>query len=512
MEVGPSLWPRVWPWILCLHARWDQLLGFDLVDPSFYTDFLLFAGDFHDHAKTYAIMSSTTGFRVMVAKTWTCLSSLGNPDLLESVLDDLCGFIVDCDAKNPDNLAEIVEGAGGTLDDLADLVVKYLHAVVGRRRASDSTVYHIRGLLSFLADAAALVTAIKALAATSAPDTGFALDECFMLLRRILFTPLGSMWLEEAMDSELLPAIVMCATLGWARKINHHLRYFLERGIPVGLVYYYLVGQIKSSRAEVKELASSHAFQQCFVFEAWQHLMTLVEERLLLLAKLESLELVPSKACDNLECGEIDEKVYFQRCSRCKAFYYCTQECQIVDWQDGGHRGVCRSYSESSLRLTELVRPKVQVREREFLRALLHHDYEQHAVSICAKQINFMTQNPACDLLLTLFDYCTGPVQIEIHAATGSPLSAILEKSGAEWRDILSRTARSEGKLHLHIIKVLDGVTMRHWVIPLRTNGPEIQEGLRGLARKVSTHQTEVDTIAEIEAILHDDPDMLQIH
>ncbi|KAJ7116887.1 hypothetical protein C8R44DRAFT_791594 [Mycena epipterygia] len=311
--------------------------------------------------------------------------------------------------------------------------------------------------------------------------------------------------LEEALDADLLRVIVTCATLPCARKINHHLRSLLRRAISSGLFYYYVVAQLQSSRAAVEELVSTDAFKNCSVYGEWEHFMTVTDDRF---DVLTDVDYPAEKACDNLKCDIIDEKSSFERCSGCKSVYYCSRECQITDWQEGAHRKACRSYQSASLSLTELSKPIFTVRERAFIRALLHHDYTMHASSICKKQVEFMAEHPTCDLLITLFDYCTGHLQIEVHSAAHSPLSTILEEADDEWTDFIARAAWSQGRLQLHVMRVLDGTTTPYWVVPLRSSSSDIFDSLRDLAR----HPISEGVMDEISDLLEDSQDVLQIH
>ncbi|KAJ7105014.1 hypothetical protein C8R44DRAFT_746254 [Mycena epipterygia] len=486
---------------------------------------------------TYALMCVTPGFRVVLGKIWMFLPQVSEPNRLEMVLNDLRGFLADCGATDPKNLAEIVEGAGGTLGDVADLVVKFIHTAIERVSplGSNSNVSYIHSLLCFVAEAdlypkaetqwllvplgplcatlfkhgfvVTLVTAIMSLATTSTAETGLALDECFMILRRILLFS-GCFMLEEAQDTDLLRAIVTCATLPCARKINHHLRDLLRRAIPSGLIYYYVVVQLQSSRAAVEELVSTDAFKNSSVYGEWEHFMTVTDDRFDVLADVA----YPAEmACDNLKCDIIDEKPAFERCSGCKSVYYCSRECQIADWREGSHRKACRSYESASLTLkatAELSKPIFTVRERAFIRALLHHDYTMHASSICKKQVEFMAAHPTCDLLITLFDYCAGHLQIEVHSVAHSPLSTVLQEAGEEWTDFIARAARSEGRFQLHVMRVLDGTATPHWVIPLRCSSSYMFDHLRDLVQQPINE----GIMDEISDLLEEDQDVVVIH
>ncbi|KAJ6570045.1 hypothetical protein DFH09DRAFT_1277685 [Mycena vulgaris] len=536
MDVGPSLWSRVWHWSRFIHAHWEHLTRILIFDELvFYTDFLVFAGGFHDHPATYAMMSTTPGFRMMVAKAWTFLADLDEPNKLEMVLNDLCGFIVDSNVREPANLTEFVEGAGGTLDDLADVVIKYIHTVIARpapKAIPNSTVHYIRGLFAFIADAdlypkegklwkvvplgplctvliyeefvEALMAVIMSLTTASAPDTGLALDEAFMLLRRILTTPPGTIWLEEAIDGGLLRAVVTCATLGCARKINHHLRFILRRVISCGLVWYHIASLLEYSLAAVKGLVTAEVFQRCDIYALWEDFISLADERQSLVAGFDSAEFIFSKACDNLE--KLRKKYFSDAALGALRRIIATKNVRQLIGTQGN---IAMSAVRPNLFIShifrdmtaELVNPTLGVHERAFLRALIHRDYEKHRHSICVKQVEFMVQNPRC-LFITLFDYSNPPFQIEVHSATDSLLAAALAEFGYEWSNIVARAESSGGCLQLHMIQVQQGKYMRRWMIPLRTNNSVIYDRLREVAQRLSAQHTREQMLAEINSNL----------
>ncbi|KAJ7633930.1 hypothetical protein DFH06DRAFT_1479489 [Mycena polygramma] len=535
--VGADIWPRVWPWYNFINAHWDHLPGIELMPALiFHTDFLLFIGAFHDDPPSTALMLSTLGFRAMLVKVWSLLPDVDEPKRLEMTLNDLCGFIADCGARDRTNLEEMVEAAGGSLENLASLVTEFVTAVIRRESPvlPNSIVYYIGDICSFIADAdlfpamekqelgvplgplstllplhkfvEALVDAINSVSKISAAETGDTLDQCFLLLDRILASSVGHMWLEEALEQGLLRAIVTCSTLGCAVQINHYLRYLLDHIIPNGLIHYYIVLQAKISLPEVTELASADSFRNCPVFVHWQRLTLLVEERVRRVEQFHSIDYHCSRACDNVECGWISDKGYFQRCSGCKAFYYCSAECQIADWKDGHHREACSSYGY--LTLTELTKPKLLVRERDFLRSLVHHDYEQNLPEICLKQVKFMRENPRCTLFVTVFNYTKGSVEIEVQDA--SDQVALADVGGLEWHDLKARATRSDGLLQLHAVRVYRGTYIRYWVIPLRTNGLDILEQLSPPV--LPAKSTEEATLARIDSFCESDPDRTEIH
>ncbi|KAJ7898918.1 hypothetical protein B0H14DRAFT_2556970 [Mycena olivaceomarginata] len=130
----------------------------------------------------------------------------------------------------------------------------------------------------------------------------------------------------------------------------------------------------------------------------------------------------------------------------------------------------------------ELAHPQLRVRERAFLRALIHNDYINHLSHISGQQIEFTTDNPACKVFITLFNYCDGALLIEIHPAKASSLSVSLKNMGQEWTDLLCRAERSDHRLHLNVAKVPYSLGTKHWVVPLRTSTSTLHQAIRLLA------------------------------
>jgi len=40
-------------------------------------------------------------------------------------------------------------------------------------------------------------------------------------------------------------------------------------------------------------------------------------------------------------CGVVEETAQLKRCGQCRVVYYCSKNCQVLDW--AAHRGICKS-------------------------------------------------------------------------------------------------------------------------------------------------------------------------
>ncbi|KAJ7202561.1 hypothetical protein GGX14DRAFT_653671 [Mycena pura] len=531
-EAGLCLWPRAWPWFLFFRTHYKHLPVTPPPSDLFHIQFLAFAEKFHDHPESYDLMLQTPGFLSMIAKIWKFLPDVKESSLLDPLLELLCSFMIDIRVDEPDNLAMLMDGAGGTLDGLAELVVAVLNTIIRRKREiSALTVKCIRSVLYFVMQAdqhpaknlrrrewlkiplgpltetllcheivPSLVGSIMHVNQGSPSDasTVLALDECFLLSARILRSTLGDAWVIDALDSGLLRAIVQCATLRpeGLTYIFDHLRVHLLDILPRALMYDETANAMKDALAGVEKLVCANAFRNSEVFAAWLSFVAIAEERFKILQFLENPVF---KACDNLQCGEIREKGLFKRCSGCQTFYYCSKKCQISDWREGGHRSACVHMTASR------VRNEFSFRQRAYWRAVIHHDYQQNFNAICAKQVRFMAANPTCKILVTVFDYATRPLEITAHSALDSSVAAdLVDHYGAQWSDLVARATRSGGKMSLHVLQCWQGGYIRHFVVPLRSSSLELHQALQELASKVSTEQTSEAELLHDVSLLRD--------
>ncbi|KAJ7772423.1 hypothetical protein B0H16DRAFT_1685415 [Mycena metata] len=147
---------------------------------------------------------------------------------------------------------------------------------------------------------------------------------------------------------------------------------------------------------------------------------------------------------------------------------YCSAECQSVDWQDG-HRLELLGYPE-------LVHP----RERSFMHALTHHDYQRFLFRISFEQVMFMRDHPGDDFIV-VFDYtkATG-VEFKVDPRARLPGNADL---AAELPVQWARRARSGGRMGLHVMFVGEACESKARLFPLRASSAVFQFGLKALAK-----------------------------
>ncbi|KAJ7095571.1 hypothetical protein C8R44DRAFT_889991 [Mycena epipterygia] len=280
---------------------------------------------------------------------------------------------------------------------------------------------------------------------------------CFALLERMFADQCARHWLLSALENGLLRAIVSALAVHLGPPIGRQVDFMLKI-VAASSVYYPILGTIGAALCALDAPTSTVPLHPARMHAKWQKFEELIRGHLAVLEMFNS-EYVARKACDNSQCSKIADKAGFQRCSGCLSFYYCSQECPIVDWGLGGHRLACAAYG--TLRLND--RQRLRVREREFLRALVHHDYRYVKPSIDAQQ-DVLLRKLAGRGLVTTFDYTDGPVRIAMSADDGKGM----EVHGEQWLDSVARAAISGGRLALHVVQISEDPVKHFFLVPLR--------------------------------------------
>ncbi|KAJ7830517.1 hypothetical protein B0H14DRAFT_2807390, partial [Mycena olivaceomarginata] len=451
-DIGPALWPRVWPWTFFMHEYRDYLRAASVSwEPLAYTRFLLFVSEIYGPYPIRGAISSTPGFRVLMARVWTILPRL----------------------KQKKSAFEPC--AGGTLDDLASLVLQHIDVVVNGNLSWEvgSAASYMRHLVHLIqaghsatqtsadfpmrerfiqtlrrrdfipALVVAMNTVLEASRANSRSFLRSGFESSFVatleLLERLLDTPMGYRWLPAAIEAGLL-AVMAGVAIEFPTVFDDRLRFLLTKLLPDGLLYYHVVAAIENILDDLADIWSSEELEELEIFDDWSSFRYLAESRVQLLHSLQS-----TGSCDNLECGKIQERSRFRRCTGCKTSKYCNKECQIADWKCGEHRNHCGSLT--TLILAETNTCTLGFRERQFMRAVVRDDFTKNMLAIYQHQVKFIASNPA-DRFYTLFDYTCNPVEIFVKSVVDSPISHALQGGGPD---------SDHGRMHLHVVEVPEG-------------------------------------------------------
>ncbi|KAJ7810157.1 hypothetical protein B0H14DRAFT_3480851 [Mycena olivaceomarginata] len=357
---------------------------------------------------------------------------------------------------------EFIDGAGGAPADLAATIVRHINHAVGDRHpplAADQ-IFFLLAAANFLGDTTtphapngpyeaallahglvgALVKAICALNTMIPTQTigPTLLNKLLSLLSQWCLSSPGYPWIAEALQAGLLRAI-----------------------IPPCLVYRSVLEHMPMAMDDVRKLVNTQAFQNSRLCEPWQTFAQVVDNHLTFLSLFLSENYVVYRACDNLECSQIREKSKFSRCSACLEFYYCSRECQSIDWK-AGHKQMCPTFR--SFRLGEVL----SCRDLSFLRELVHVDFLRNHSQILTQAVTWLASYSVIKV---------GPMD-----------DGLYQDPRAE--HLAARSAMSGGRMVLHRVVVREGAGMRIRMFRMRFRDRQMHEQLLTLAKSLP-HQTD---------------------
>ncbi|KAJ6571144.1 hypothetical protein B0H19DRAFT_1064260 [Mycena capillaripes] len=504
-----ELWPRMSDWLRFLLTFHDNLRWLDgPSDDVLCVDLPLFVGSFKHDKPTARLFAATPGFCFMMGRAWLYL--LKNDKFHVDTYFHIRHFLTEyLDVGNRANLDEFVDGAAGSFNQLASLVIGQIDRILSTQngtlsrdnvvglRFCLSIVVHIaiktetqfRGVAVMGPLTAALVPhggarTLAALAVALArstftdPHVGahFVFEKCVMILQQIIASPGGHKQLSDALESGLLAALVSAAKSPFGDKVYAQSSTLLNYLLRPYTVYYTVLSKMDLAFLDAAAEERGPEFASSKTFFEWTTLQEATQER------LEALELFCTreteyKACDNDE--------------RAKSTIGATA-------------------GTPNIVVFRISHALLGARDRSFLRALLHYDYCEHrAYRVHIPELKFMHSRPDTPYFV-LFDYSLVFPEISIKPiedADGLEL-------GPHWIQDVARAERSHGRIQLHVMRVGQAPTI-HWLIPLRARTSRVHDELRRMAMELPADQTtwDIDSILKrIYALVEDVEPGSEIH
>ncbi|KAJ7757984.1 hypothetical protein B0H16DRAFT_1689439 [Mycena metata] len=463
---------------------------------------------FIQHPSTAREVFAAKGVRRILAAAWATTVHQSydahGPRMLNSTTLPLLGLY---DIKGLENFTEVVDGGGGSYDALAFMIKKSISQAVMNSK-SQLAVIAIGPLLLFLQDIlkaspdfrayllsrgiiSSLVSTLDIdgipQATVGVPARQINVELCAATLMRYLDVPPGYTWTLQALQAGLLRRIITSSvnitTLEGAGKYPD----LLGAVLPRSLVSYTVITEMRKDFLELEALARTEEFAHSPLLGHWNALRALVHQRAQVLDAWEASGRLSSLACYNMKCNKVDGRESFRRCSACRTAAYCSRECQRANWIDG-HRDECGVLLSAHLTFTEI---GLHYHEKNFLRALVHSDYQRLRVQISMATLQFLAQNPD-GLFFVGFDY-TGINGVQCSVVPMTQLGVGLNIP--HW----GRLARAGGRLTLHAVKIDHGAKGTNTLFPLRATTSQFYDGLVGLAGGIRGLQP-----AQVEALVRE--------
>ncbi|KAJ7925605.1 hypothetical protein B0H13DRAFT_2314400 [Mycena leptocephala] len=372
--------------------------------------------------------------------------------------------------------AEFVEGAGGSISDLGSLIMTHFNFLVPTPRTVLSNWHAdlLRASFTFVQKmynisrranigATALCAAMQPLGLmrtittilctpgdSPASDIDTVLHNYVKFLGIIIHMPRMAVWIAEGLKHGLLRAILVCADRNSGGASHTLLRDLLNETLNPSLIYHTVVARMESVLLGVNDLARTSRFAK---LPEWHNFVLVAEELISILKGLNATKWASfKKACDNIRCGKIRDRRRCSRCSGCKSAYYCSSDCQFVDWQDGGHCDLCTPDPRLSLKEFH----DLTWHDHAFMRTFLHRDYLGCIPDIARERI-----------------YCGGAFPGE-PSFVMSLLLGGFRRPCEPWAKHLCRALDSQGKIELHVMQIKAGAGIRLVLVPLRKNGEQL--------------------------------------
>ncbi|KAJ7156356.1 hypothetical protein C8R46DRAFT_1115779, partial [Mycena filopes] len=467
-----DIWLRLWPWLKFLHT-YRHHLGLPSVERRTISLELIFFCDwFSKDSVTADLMNATEGVFAIVMDAWVRMLKSPVDESGTPMMHSLCRFLVAVPVDRA-NLLEILDAMGGATA-YASLVVKSLDRFL-LQETSPTRVLLVYRLLAFLcsmettgaeenpptstsmalaaAGGARALTSVALLMAetyTHDPLAPNFLMDCFQLLSELTSSPDVMC---QALEAGLLRVILLWPNIHtpagfqtmWVRRILDLL--------PTATVFHAVASMLATQLQKVVTLAESPKFQNSELYESWARVVTVADRRVALMDEPQS---EPLKACDNMECGAIQPKSRFRRCSNCQSVRYCSLQCQKADWNHGDHRSACRS-----LRAFAFTPSSIGRRDRTFMRGMMHKDLQERnfdASALTLPRLKSMgADNPLDEPVVTLLNYTGGTADPAMSLEFPRGIRSLYGEQNIPWDEHIRRAGRSGGKLELHAIVVRQG-------------------------------------------------------
>ncbi|KAJ6599403.1 hypothetical protein B0H10DRAFT_2441307 [Mycena sp. CBHHK59/15] len=418
LEASLDLWPRIWRWVCFIHAHLEYFPGAP-PKKDICIQLLRILTQFLTHDGTRRLIEATPGVGIILARAWVLLLSDAKATEPEPAFAALCHVLSRAPTAHiPQIVEEFCEGAGGSAPDLVSLIIEHIDYFVSHGD-SPTCLPFLTGAITFVVNnyngklaepfrksllSHGFPRALSRCLCTAVafpPDKSVAVTtNCVILLGWAFQNFPGYQHVREALQAGFLRGIVGYVSQRHPKIAVPPAQWLFKTVLPPCTVYHSVLSPLQKTLEDVSDLVTTEAFLTSGVFIEWAEFLKLTKDRLIIKDYFDSDEYRSFKACDNTACAKIRHKMEFRRCSGCLSLYYCSKKCQILDWQEGRHRSLCRIIQNRR----QLDQDPFSTRDKSFMRALLHAHFDTCKQDIYVRQAMRLRQYPSnhvCTLLIT---------------------------------------------------------------------------------------------------------------
>ncbi|KAF7296351.1 hypothetical protein HMN09_01105200 [Mycena chlorophos] len=425
-------------------------------------------------------MANTEGFFFYLYRSWTHALKDPQKAVASKRLLQVQSLIADeLVTVRPSMVDEMLHGAGGTMDDLAQMALTHGRAAMPALTAPSADprypiamfnlslrtillVYYVLEALN--ADSGRIMVAVANRNATpmmmkvltqvadeqiprDSQDTPYLIRNILRILRGMAESA-GPRPLISAIRHGLVRSLFLCCTQSntLGEKVNQNITEFIDLLLLPSAILPSVLGPLLNALEPLIPTPENqiHINEDAPLGFLWVKFLTGVNRYRKLLLEFNARKIV-YKACDNMECCKVGDRTKYGKCCGCKSMVYCSTDCQRADWK-AGHRTTCKTYANEQLGRSELL----SSRQQSFIRFLIHDQ--------------FMNAFP--DLLI---QHALQPTHVGVIAFDmGEPRTELFSPDEADslmgnsetcqWADHLARVRGSAGHRLMYVAQVrLDG-------------------------------------------------------
>ncbi|KAJ7439578.1 hypothetical protein B0H11DRAFT_2253743 [Mycena galericulata] len=334
-----DFWPRIWGWTHFISSHPEQFppepTGMDIcIDFLLFVNTLIFKevhrADLIPKSRAHEMINRTPGVRTLLARAWAEMFRDKKKQPTRDNMSALSWILTLLDfTKDSAHLQEAIDGAGGSLNDFARFIVRYIDSIVPTSRVDlsadqysllDGIFHPVHGFYYSSQDAqdamrragfvASLTRMMCAFARYSGPRiwahdeslVSFTGDDDLMgaavfLMLNMLKSPRHTEISRDAISEGLLRAIVSYGIRGAEVKRISEMVAMLS----FETIHYAVVSRLERPLRDASDITAHPAFKKSPNFAAWNTFRDLAIKRIAVAKLWKSPDSLSRKACDNMD-------------------------------------------------------------------------------------------------------------------------------------------------------------------------------------------------------------------
>jgi hypothetical protein len=319
-----AFWPHLWKWLEAISSRYIEDIAVNIDDritakAAVLNILLVFA----DQPRLSALPNSNPEVIPLLLRLWALEASQAESDTSANGFHICASMVLDrflvsfCDKTRLSWIETILKPMGGNADDVASFALTHLRYHSRQERTDITKVSLDVRMLNFLSNYDPLCRAF--LAQLSVPTVtrvlcalvlgeyseatslrvGIGISYCFEYLCGALQTGEGCVWIVQALDEQLICAMLKCSP--WHKHLDEHFAVLLSLILPRNLVHRPVVLAMARALKQVHAKGLSLKMGHGQLGRDWAQLKSLAENRIALLKNGEAKQYMvgSSPICHN---------------------------------------------------------------------------------------------------------------------------------------------------------------------------------------------------------------------